>query len=396
MLRKNRCSVATTLILIALVVGGCRAAPSAPALETLAPSAVAPSPQPTNTRAPKVAPATPSPATPATASTVEAPAEAAQVRRIQMGNISSQALQGNLIGDPTERRYTVYLPPGYQTGDSRYPVLYMLHPFGGNLFSEVGLWRPVLDRLIASGDAGEIIVVFPDGSNAFGGSFWQSSATIGDYESYVARELVAHIDGEYRTIAGRNSRAITGHSMGGTGAIHLALKYPEVFGIVASSAGMYDLDDEKMKERGLKGYQFQPSDVGDLPLLDVNTWIYVALAAGAVSNADKPPLYLDMPFEIDGDGQTQIVPEVWERVIALDAMHQLDNYLKQSVRLNAIIICHGSPDTVAPVEGARAFDQKLRDLGVEHVYVEHTREHTHVPVAELLQFMSDHLEFGES
>jgi S-formylglutathione hydrolase len=72
----------------------------------------------------------------------------------------------------------------------------------------------------------------PDGSNAFGNSMWTNSVTTGNWEDYIALDLVEYIDKKYRTDARSASRGIAGHSSGGYGAIKLAMKHPQVFGAV--------------------------------------------------------------------------------------------------------------------------------------------------------------------
>ncbi len=93
---------------------------------------------------------------------------------------------------------------------------------------------------LEEGGAQEMIFVFPDANNTFHGSQYLSSPTIGDYETYLTQELVAHIDGTYRALPDRASRGITGCSMGGDGSMGLALKYPNVFSVAAPASGTYD------------------------------------------------------------------------------------------------------------------------------------------------------------
>jgi enterochelin esterase-like enzyme len=143
--------------------------------------------------------------------------------------ITSPALAGNLIGDPDTRSFAIYLPPSYNTSDKHYPVLYELGAGGGHIGIEVGILQDGIDLMIRNRDIGEMIVVFPDVNNRFGGSRCLSSPTIGDYETYITTDLVNHIDANYRTIANRESRGIIGSSGTGAGAMHLALKFPEVF-----------------------------------------------------------------------------------------------------------------------------------------------------------------------
>lgn len=88
----------------------------------------------------------------------------------------------------------------------------------------------LMDGLIATGTSKEMIVVVPNGRNAYFGSFYTNSPVTGGWEDFVARELVRWVDGNFRTVAAAESRGIAGHSMGGYGAIMLGMKHPDVFG----------------------------------------------------------------------------------------------------------------------------------------------------------------------
>ena len=135
----------------------------------------------------------------------------------------------------TDVGYCIYLPPGYENGaDERYPVIYNLHGAGGNElhgFDEV----EVLDQGIRSGRWPPMIAVLPNGGKR---TFFKDSHD-GRYmsETLIIRELIPHIDANYRTIAARGGRCIEGHSMGGRGATRLAMKYPSLFCSLFNFAG---------------------------------------------------------------------------------------------------------------------------------------------------------------
>lgn len=134
--------------------------------------------------------------------------------------------------------YNIYLPPGYdQPGNTnRYPVIYWLH---GRGCSESNDQFPVstVDAAIRSNAIPPVVFVYASGG---GMSFYSDSAD-GKWmaETTVIKELIPHIDAAYRTIPSRDGRAIQGMSMGGFGALKLALKYPELFGSVVAFAGGY-------------------------------------------------------------------------------------------------------------------------------------------------------------
>ncbi|HVX26564.1 MAG TPA: alpha/beta hydrolase family protein [Parafilimonas sp.] len=129
----------------------------------------------------------------------------------------------------------VITPDRYQTDTTHLPVLYLLHGWSGNysdwVLSDPGLLNEV--------DKNGFIVVCPDGDYD---SWYLNSPvdTTMQYETNVALEIPAYIDAHYRTIASRNARAITGLSMGGHGALYLALKHKDIFGAAGSMSGGVD------------------------------------------------------------------------------------------------------------------------------------------------------------
>jgi enterochelin esterase-like enzyme len=142
-----------------------------------------------------------------------------------------------------EMPYAVYLPARYFTEpEERFPVLYMLHGAGGNYteWAAFGL-TAAATRLTADGLLQPFIIIMPEGEK----SYW-ANGLAGDglnWGDYIVRDLVSHVDSTYRTIPGRESRAIGGDSRGGFGALYLAFTYPTVFGIAGGhSPSLSDLD----------------------------------------------------------------------------------------------------------------------------------------------------------
>src|SRR4029079_10619536 len=76
----------------------------------------------------------------------------------------------------------------------------------------------------------EMIVVLPDSKTLHNGSMYSSSVTTGDFENFIARDVVAYVDAHYRARASRESRGLAGHSMGGYGATRIGMKHADVFG----------------------------------------------------------------------------------------------------------------------------------------------------------------------
>lgn len=129
--------------------------------------------------------------------------------------------------------YNVILPPDYRASSAtRYPVLYLLHGFGGH-YSDWATRTNVADYAAQY----RMIVVMPEGNNGW----YTDSATVatGKYESYILKELIPDVQKRYRTIEARYGRAIAGLSMGGYGALKFGLKSPDTFAFVGSVSGAF-------------------------------------------------------------------------------------------------------------------------------------------------------------
>jgi enterochelin esterase-like enzyme len=312
---------------------------------------------------------------------------------LRQETITSQALAGNLLGDPAERTVYVLLPPGYATSDHRYPVVYVM-PWGrGEPTDNAWGFMLAMKSLLGRGEIKEMIVVVPDGTCKFQGGLFLSSSTLGDYETYATQEVVDYVDTHYRTLPTRDSRGLAGCSNGGTTSMRLGLKYPTVFSVVAATGGEWDYSLEVWPADLEKVQRLKelPRDVSDLDLGGIIEW-GVYLAAGAAPNPDNPPFYCEMPFRIV-DGRGEYVPEVWAKIVENDAAHEARRYLQQPVRLRGILIRHGVYDTKIAMS-VHSFVQVLTDLGIEHEYVEEKSGHCGPGWEKAsLQYMSDKLVF---
>lgn len=158
--------------------------------------------------------------------------------------VRSDALAGNALGDPAERPLAVYVPPGYDPeGSRRYPVLYCLHGYTGDVAALIAA-RPWasnvvqrMDRLITQQQMPPCVLAIVDGFTRLGGSQYVDSIHNGAYATYTVRDIVGHVDATYRTVAREGGRAVLGKSSGGFGAIYLAMQYPGTFAAFASHSG---------------------------------------------------------------------------------------------------------------------------------------------------------------
>src|SRR5690242_21356329 len=163
---------------------------------------------------------------------VPPPVGGAKPVTIEHIKVHATALEGNLEGDAVDRDVFVFLPPSYsQEKSRRYPVVYALHGFsiGAEQWTHEIHVPQTIEGAFAQG-AKEMIVVLPDSKTVHNGSMYSSSVTTGDFERFVAHDLVAYIDAHYRTIPNRLSRGLVGHSMGGYGATRIGMKHSDVFG----------------------------------------------------------------------------------------------------------------------------------------------------------------------
>lgn len=152
------------------------------------------------------------------------PAFAAKVDTV---NVWSAAMKKNIP--------TVVITPE-KTSGAPLPVVYLLHGYSDNYAG----WVTKVPAVKDLADRYGMIIVCPDGG--FSSWYWNSPVDAGfQYETYVAEELVKWVDGKYKTIASPKGRAITGLSMGGHGALYLAMRHQDVFGAGGSMSGGVDI-----------------------------------------------------------------------------------------------------------------------------------------------------------
>lgn len=292
--------------------------------------------------------------------------------RVDRIKIHGTALEGNLEGDAVDRDVLVFLPPSYDRQRSRrYPVVYALHGYsiGADQWSKEILVPQTLEGSFAQG-AKEMLVVLPDSKTIHNGSMYSSSVTTGDFERFIARDVVSYIDSHYRTIPKRSSRGLVGHSMGGYGATRIGMKHADVFGslyimspccLSPRQAGPSNAELEKTLE-AVK----TPEDAAKLPF---GARAQLATAAAWSPNPRNPPLYLDLPRKA---GEPQ--PEVLAKWAANAPLAFIDQYIADLRQYRAISIDVGDKD------GLRADSGRLHDVldkyGIAHGFEVYEGTHT--------------------
>jgi hypothetical protein len=291
---------------------------------------------------------------------------------------ASELLRGNPLGDPHERPLWVYVPPGYDESERRYPSVYLIQGLTGQL----DMWRnraafrknptELMDELFASGDAAPCLLVWVDAWTSLGGSQFIDSPGTGRYHTYICEEVVPWIDANYRTLAGAAHRGIAGKSSGGYGAMVNAMLRPDVFGGFATHAGdaLFEVcyaPDFRVAVRALRDhyegsferfwqdFRARPAFSKTTDHVLLNDWCMAA----CYSTDDDGTVHL--PY----DTRTgQLESEVWERWLAWDPVRMAPRYADALRAQRAIYIDAGNRDDVYLDLGAEAFRLALEELGI--------------------------------
>ncbi|HUV97757.1 MAG TPA: alpha/beta fold hydrolase [Acidobacteriaceae bacterium] len=268
--------------------------------------------------------------------------------------IHGKSLEGNLEGDAVARDVIVFLPPSYSKDrHRRYPVVYALHGYsiGAEQWMHEIHVPQTIEGAFAQG-AKEMIVVLPDSKTMHNGSMYSSSVTTGDFENFIAHDVVSYIDAHYRTLPNRLSRGLVGHSMGGYGATRIGMKHSDVFGslyimspccLSARPAGPVNPELEKKLE--------SVKTEADSAKLSFFERAQLAAAAAWSPDPKNPPLYLDLPFK---NGEVQ--PDILAKWAANAPLAFIDQYIGNLRQYRAIGIDVGDQD------GLRFDTIKLHDV----------------------------------
>jgi len=313
--------------------------------------------------------------------------------------LHAKSLEGNLDGDSTNRYLAIYLPASYKNSPKRhYPVVYFLHGFTDNEAKWYGLAKhwinmpAIMDTMFAAGHAKEMIFVTPDADTRFRGSMYSNSVVTGNWDYFIAHELVAYMDSHYRTIAKASSRGLAGHSMGGYGTMRIGEKHPDVFSSIyllsPASLAAYTQPVSEQQMAKIDGIR----TMDDFTKTDFFTKYLFASAAAWSPNLNHPPFYVDMPF---ADGK--MLPLIQAKWIANAPLASLDQYITNLKALHAIGFDAGNKDAEIAAS-IKILDQELSRYGIKHSFEIYPGTHTdHIAqriAQKVLVFFSDNLEFS--
>ena len=298
--------------------------------------------------------------------------------RLHQETIESDLLRGNPLGDPHVRPLWIYTPPGYDDAPARrYPAIYVIQGYSG----QVTMWAnrtpfrqnflETADAVFAGAEAPPCILVYVDAWTAYGGSQFVDSPGTGRYHSYLCDEVVPWVDAHYRTLAAPASRAITGKSSGGFGAMITPMLRPDLFGALATHAGdaLYEhcyLPEFAKGARALRDYDHDirswwrdfGSRVAMTKPADMSLTMLLGCSAAFSADDDGTPR---LPF----DPRTgELIADRWERWLAWDPVRMIDRYADELRGLRAVWIDAGTRDEWYLDLGAEAFRAGLDRIGV--------------------------------
>lgn len=312
---------------------------------------------------------------------------------VRVDTIASPALEGNALGDPSSRRIAIYLPPHYdRLGSRRYPVLYVLHGYTGDVAALLGArpWETNafqwIDRLIARGNMPPALMVAVDAFTRLGGSQYVDSVHNGAYATYTVRDVVGHVDRHYRSIAAEGGRAVLGKSSGGFGAMHLVMEHPGVFCAFASHSGdsyfryahipAFATVARTLEKYGgdiaafVAGFEGKPKR----PDAEYTTMEMLGYAS-AYSPRSAHRFDLELPF----DRQTgELDDAVFARWLAFDPAERVAHKHRELQRLRLRYLDCGRRDEYALDIGARVVTRRMREAGLEVRHEEFDDDHRNV------------------
>jgi S-formylglutathione hydrolase FrmB len=347
-------------------------------------------------------------------------ADQAAKGRVETVKVHAKALEGNLSGEPADREVSIYLPPSYDRDRSkRYPVVILLHGYSltnkywvggsGQGFGSIDV-PGAMDRDVAAAKSRELILVMPDGNSKYDGSMYSSSVTSGDWESFIAEDLVAYVDGHYRTLANRASRGLAGHSMGGYGAIRIGMKRPDVFSSLYLLSSCCLMNDPAAFARrappptpaappsgeAAAGSNARPpttngESAGNAPARRGFANVVNAEAAAWSPNPSNPPNYFDLP---GADGvDAALVAQKWA---ANSPLVMVDQYVMNLKRYSGIGMDVGLQDTLlaSNEQLAKRLDAYGLPLKFETYEGDHVNHIADRVEQKVLPYFSEHLSFG--
>ncbi len=333
--------------------------------------------------------------------------------KVIVQKILAPSIQNNKGGEDPLRKISVYVPPGYSESTQRYPTIYFLHGVGVNdslMLVWTGL-KELMDKAIATGKIQPMILVLPNSDNRFRGSFYTNSTLAGNWADFIGKDVVAYIDKNFRTIPHRNSRGLSGHSMGGNGALKIGMLFSDVFSSVyaMSPAVLNWSGDFTIKNSGFKRLSKSKTEKEILKAFDDSdqldeTGFYAGIFA-AMGRAYSPDpsvaiFQATLPVSFIGDSVVYNTTAIkkWEANFPVNMIGDHIDHLKS---FTAIKIDWGRNEDFAHIPvTAMQFSKKLETYRIKHFAEEYIGDHINMLggfdgriYTELLPFFNTYLKF---
>ncbi len=302
----------------------------------------------------------------------------------------SQILKGNPLGDKHVRDLYVYLPPDYERSDKRFPVVYCLTGFTGRgkMFLNDHAFAPNLaermDKLISEKTIKPMIAVLPDCFTYYGGSQYINSSATGDYEDYLTEEIIEFVDDNFRTLEAKNSRAVMGKSSGGYGALVMAMRHADRFGLACSTSGdaYFEFCYFPGIAEGFRAIKGDPKALierfwreterkGKDDFAALNT---IGMSACYAPN-DAAELGFDLPFDLETG---EIRWDVWARWLEHDPVRLVEKSVENLKSLKLLFIDAGTRDEFALDLGAKILCKRLKEFDISFLTEEFDDGHFNI------------------
>lgn len=304
--------------------------------------------------------------------------------------ISAPSLKNNMINESTKQGIGVYVPPSYYTSNKSYPVLYFLPGFGDSYISYIESFSSAMNVQPAKNKNNEMIVVTINGTNRLSGCMYANSPVTGNWEDFVTKDVIQYVDKNYRTIKKASARGIAGHSMGGTGAMNIAMHTKELFGYVyAMSPGIFDKNgltksDVEIKdiEKLIEQYKDMSKDAAKatyMEYIDTLGWSEnLSFAVGSAyaydKNAKAP--YIKVPKKNEqGEYLQDDVWELYQKGFG-HIPEKLKAYKDNLLKLKGFTIDYGIYDYFTwIVDGCKYFEEEMNKANIPFNMVSYNGDH---------------------
>ena len=320
----------------------------------------------------------------------------AQPVRLERITVHSREISGNLLGTTADRPVIVVLPPSYDREPNRYyPVVYALHGYSIDAEQWIQEIRipQTAEGAFAKGTP-EMIIVLPTSKNVHNGSFYSNSLTTGNFENFIAEELISYIDSHYRTLARPESRGLVGHSMGGYGASRIGIRRADQYGALylMSPCCQSPLGTQRLTAEDAQAINAMtaPDQSDGLPF---NRRGPLAISSAFSPNPNRPPLYIDLPVDEEGNAR----PEIVAKWTANAPLAFLDQYAAIVREYPAVGLDVGDRDGL--VRDTTLMNEALQKLGVTTEFEVYDGDHTNRLAFRMqdhvLPFFGRHLDFTQ-